>query len=147
RHRVQRARGAEYRVRRSRRPRACRMTAPHLLSWSQVHRGAPIPAIPEMSTSVDKTERTIGDRWPSCPTLTEEDRSAVHELIDELAAEHEARVDEHERRLAAVARRLGERVGRGDATLADARRRLDALVQATDPECMVPVVLVRYAIA
>jgi len=71
----------------------------------------------------------------------------VHARIDELAAEHEARVDEHVQRLERVARILGERVGRGDATVADATRRLEVPVETLDPDIAVPVALVPYAIA
>jgi hypothetical protein len=91
--------------------------------------------------------RTIGDRWPECPPLTDAERDEVHRRLDELAAAHGRRRDLHMRRLAKVAWHFSTQVGRGDCTVDAATGRLEALMQTEVTDSLLPMALVRYDIA
>ena len=84
-------------------------------------------------------------RWQSpvqCEPLSDEDREWVHDRIDALAAERQARSDAHRERIRRTAGWLGREVAAHRVTLADAERRIECLLTAFDPATEVSVVMV-----
>ncbi len=104
----------------------------HVQSWSQAH-GRPSRPATEWNP-----------RWPQCAPLSDDERELAHSLLDDYATAYEDRVAEHLDRIARVARHAGMAVARGEQTVEEAARRIDALVDMPDPDCPVARALAPY---
>jgi hypothetical protein len=95
----------------------------------------------------DRVHLVAIDRWscPPLPTLSDGERDWVHDRIDELQRDRQARSEAHRERLTKTATFLGREVGGHRVLLADAQRRLDAIALTMDPETGTPQLLVPYA--
>ena len=87
-------------------------------------------------------------RWQpprvDAPPTTDDERAWLHDRITAFAAERQARSDAHRERIRTTAAWLGREVSAHKVTLADAEQRIDGLLEALDPETLVPVLLVPF---
>jgi hypothetical protein len=107
--------------------------------------GAPDTRLTDARDECDEHLAAI-ERWslPELRRLTDAEREFVQRRIDELSEERESRSEAHRERLASKARHFGREVAQHRMLLPDAQRRLESLALTTDPESLVPILLVPY---